>query len=155
MWSTNVCAGSFSNYCELCNCERVMFQKCECDSPNVGSGLPAKRDSEIFLASACNLESSQKTSPSGHGGRCGGRSSRSSCRRSFGAPVVHGNHLASHKFFGEQQQQHLRLLSAVTAQRDGGVLEEWLSPPTVLSKERTGCSHLLSVFSGRSHGWQG
>lgn len=43
---------SFSNYCELCNCEHVMFQKCVCDSPNAGSGLPAKRDSEIFLASA-------------------------------------------------------------------------------------------------------
>lgn len=54
---------SFSNYCELCNCEHVMFQKCVCDSPNAGSGLPAKRDSEIFLASACDLESSQKNSP--------------------------------------------------------------------------------------------
>lgn len=40
-----------------------MFQKCVCDSPNTGSVLPAKRDSEIFLASACNLESSQKSSP--------------------------------------------------------------------------------------------
>ena len=54
---------SFSNYCELCNCEHVMFQKCVCDSPNTGSGLPAKRDSEIFLASACDLDSSQKNSP--------------------------------------------------------------------------------------------
>lgn len=40
-----------------------MFQKRVCDSPNAGSGLPAKRDSEIFLASACDLESSQKISP--------------------------------------------------------------------------------------------
>lgn len=54
---------SFSNYCELCNCEHVMFQKCVCDSPNVGSGLPAKRDLEIFLASACDLESRQQSSP--------------------------------------------------------------------------------------------